>query len=67
MLKKKLSDLVRKSEIESGVNFEIISDPGAALLIGGEACGQLMQCSLYQPGNDTSCPNLQYCGTYTEK
>jgi hypothetical protein len=64
MLKKKLSDLVRKSEAGPRTNFEIINDPGAALLMGGEACGHFTNCNMFNPGNDTSCPDLQTCGEY---
>lgn len=66
MLKKRLADLLARSEGGHNANFEILRDPAAVRLTGGEVCGVLNQCSEYS-GNDNTCPLLSNCGTYTEK
>jgi hypothetical protein len=65
MLKKKLNEFLSNLEDNSNRSFEIITDPAALQLVGGEACGQLNKCGTYS-GNDNTCPYLSICGTYTE-
>ena len=60
MLKKKLQTLVEERKLENMGNFEVVSDPAAAMIIGGKDCAALVNCGMYTG----SCANLTTCGTY---
>jgi hypothetical protein len=62
MLKKKMNELVQKIGPDQESNFEIIRDVEAGQVIGGEACGQLLQCENFTGG----CDKLTSCGTFME-
>jgi hypothetical protein len=61
MFKKKIHLLVERNKLNDTTGFEIISDSGAATLVGGlSACGVLQKCATYSG----DCPSLLSCGNY---
>lgn len=61
MLKKRLVDFLRQND--ESVKFQVIRDPAAAKLIGGEQCAYLSQCGTFSGKCDTT---LTTCGMFTE-
>jgi hypothetical protein len=58
-----MADLMKRSKDLKDNSLEIIHDPVASEIMGG-VCNYLRSCGTYK-GDDTSCPNLTSCGTYT--
>jgi hypothetical protein len=64
MIKKKMHELITRSELQATNRFEVIVDMTAAEVIGGstEGCTNLQKCGTFKG----SCGALYSCGTYSE-
>lgn len=65
MIKKKMHELITRSELQTTNKFEVIVDMTAAEVIGGgtePTCTNLQKCGTFTGG----CGTLYSCGTYAE-